>query len=195
GFATLLSRLTGQEDLAVGTLIANRHREEVEPLIGFFVNTLALRANLAGDPPFAELLGRLREMTLAADAHQDLPFERLVEELTPVRDGSRNPLVQVIFALQNTPLPEPEAAGVRFALAGGENTASRFDLFVSLWERGDGLTGFLEYDTDLFGAATAERWAGYFLRLLAAAPVQPEARLSGLPLLSSPQRPPLLSAW
>ncbi|HZF10319.1 MAG TPA: non-ribosomal peptide synthase/polyketide synthase, partial [Thermoanaerobaculia bacterium] len=195
GFAAFLGRLARQEDLAVGTLIANRHREEVEPLIGLFVNTLAMRADLSGDPPFVDLLTRMREATLAADAHQDLPFERLVEELKPVREAGRNPLVQAVFALQNAPLPEPLAGGVRFELAGVENRASRFDLWVSLWERGGGLQGFLEHDTDLVTAATAERWAHGFERLLAALPVHPEARLSALPILSPAEHHQLLQEW
>ncbi len=144
GFTALLGRFAGREDVAVGMAIANRTRREVEGLIGFFVNTLVVRTDLSGTPGFAQLVGRVRETALASYAHQDLPFERLVEELQPERDLSRNPLIQVMFGYQNFPRAEAEVRGLTLSLpeegkvAGG---TAKFDLTLFLFEDGDRLPG------------------------------------------------------
>ena len=158
-FQVLLHRYSGQEDIAVGTPIAGRGRTELEGLIGFFVNTLVLRSDLAGNPTFTELLARVRETALGAYTHQDLPFEKLVEELSPSRDISRNPLFQVMFVLQNAPDAELMLRGVqasRLPLAGH---SAKFDLTVTMRETAAGLHVRWEYSTDLFDASTVERMA------------------------------------
>ncbi|HEY7076991.1 MAG TPA: condensation domain-containing protein [Solirubrobacteraceae bacterium] len=182
-FLALLSRYSGQDDIAVGTPIANRTRAEIEPLIGFFVNTLVMRADLSGDPTFRELLSRVRDVALDAYANQDLPFERLVAELAPERDAGRNPLVDVMFQLQ--------AAGAEPALA-TERGTSPFDLTCDLWPSGDGYAGHLEYSTERFDAGTIERLAGHYANLLAAAVDDPRLRVSELPLLGEDERERLL---
>src|SRR5690606_23761543 len=182
-FKVLLSRYTGQEDIVVGAPIANRNRAEIEPLIGFFVNTLVLRTDLAGDPTFREVLGRVREVTLGAYAHQDLPFEMLVEELQPERDLSRNPLFQVIFQLFSTPAGHAAASAEGGPLPEIQRGNSKFDLRFDLWETARGFRGQLEYSTDLFERTTAERMVEHFLLLLEAAVDQPGTRIAHLPLL------------
>jgi amino acid adenylation domain-containing protein len=183
-FQALLSRISRQEDVVVGSPIANRNRLETENLIGFFVNTLALRLDLSGDPTSLELGRRAREATLGAYAHQDLPFEKLVEDLAPARDTSRTPVFQVLFALQNTALDVPSPAGLELEVLPVESGVSKFDLSLSLAEGAGDLTGFLEYATDLFEAATVERLGGYLLMLLEGITAGPERRLSELPLLT-----------
>ena len=138
-FKTLLARYTRQDDIVVGTPVANRNRTELEPLVGFFVNTLVLRTDLSGDPTFRELLGRVRDVTLGAFAHQDVPFEKLVEELQPERDTSRTPLFQVMFSLQNAPLPPLRMGDIEISLLDDETEVSPFDLSFDVTERADGL--------------------------------------------------------
>jgi amino acid adenylation domain-containing protein len=193
-FATLLYRYTGERDLVVGTPAANRPRVELEPLIGFFANNMALRIDLGGAPSFRELLARLRAAALADYAHQEMPFERLVEELRPERDPSHNPIYQVVFALETSTRPD------RLDLPGGlcvtplppaEGTA-KFDLALYLEDRGDRLSGLLEVNRDLLDAATATRWLGHFQTLVAAAVEDPARRLSQLPLLGPGERHQLL---
>ncbi len=180
----LLARWSGQEDLVVGTPIAGRTRVETEGLVGFFVNTLALRTDLLGDPAFRELLGRVRETALGAYAHQDLPFERLVEEVAPERSLSHTPLFQVMFALQNAQGGEIRPpAGVEVEAFGSEVRTARFDLELDLAEAGEELAGRLRFRTDLFDAATAERFAAQLLTVLAAVCAAPEERLSRVPVL------------
>ncbi|WP_414676466.1 amino acid adenylation domain-containing protein, partial [Longimicrobium sp.] len=181
----LLSRWSGQEDLVVGSPIANRTRVELDGIIGFFVNTLALRTDLSGDPTFGELLGRVREVTLGAYAHQDLPFERLVEDVAPDRGLSHTPVFQVLFALQNVDAGGG-AASAEFRLEPfeGEIRTVRFDLELDLREVGEELVGSLRFRTDLFDAATMERFAAQYGVVLAAAAASPEERLSRLALLS-----------
>ncbi|HSF38618.1 MAG TPA: non-ribosomal peptide synthase/polyketide synthase, partial [Thermoanaerobaculia bacterium] len=194
GFQALLGRYTGQEDLLVGTPVANRNRAEVEDLIGFFVNTLVLRADASGDPSFALFLDRVREQALAAYDHQDLPFEKLVEELRPERSLSRPPLVQATLALQNAPLAPAALPGLRLTPLPGESRTAKFDLSLVFEETADGISGAIEYSTDLFEAATIERLAGHLNVLLSAAAAAPETRLSALPVLSEAERRELL-AW
>src|SRR5579862_8430167 len=191
-FAVLLSRVSGQVDVAVGTPSANRIRAELEGLIGFFVNTLVLRIDLAGELSFADLLARVRQVSLAAFAHQDLPFEKIVFELQPERDLSRSPLFQVMFALQ-------DGFGSRLALPGlsleglpASSGVAKFDLTLSLTTGPQGISGTLEYKLDLFEGATAERWLRHFAALLAAAAAEPHRRVAELPLLAAAERQQLL---
>ncbi|HYG63177.1 MAG TPA: amino acid adenylation domain-containing protein, partial [Thermoanaerobaculia bacterium] len=198
-FAVLLGRAAGEERLAVGSPVANRGRVEVEGLIGLFVNSLVLPLDLAGDPVFPDLLARVRETCLAAFAHQDLPFERLVEELRPEREPGRNPLFQVLFALEE-PLAAREAAGVRFRPEPIENGTAKLDLTFTLTPRAErGLAGRLvveaRYDSDLFEAVTIERLLGQFQILLEGLAADPGARLSALPLLGAAERHQLLREW
>ncbi len=188
GFAALLSRYSAQDDIIVGSPIANRTRTETESLAGFFVNTLPLRVNLAGDPTFAQLLDRTRAMTLAAYTHQDMPFERLVDELQPERDLSRNPLFQVMFALQNAPRPDIALPGLKVRNLNFERTNAQFDLVLDAWETGSNLLCVLEYSRDLFDRETVERMAAHFQTLLDGAAGEPQTRLSRLPLLSAAER-------
>jgi amino acid adenylation domain-containing protein len=187
-FQALLHRYSGQDDLCVGTPIAGRGRAETEGLIGFFVNTLVLRADLSGDPPFRELLGQVREAALGAYAHQDLPFERLVEELQPQRDPSRHPIFQVMFVLQNAPQEALELAGLTVTPWDVDSGTSKFDLTLRLTERDGELRGELEYSAELFEGGTAARLAGHYGALLAAACADPGRAVSRLPLLAEAQR-------
>jgi len=194
-FKVVLGRWSGQEDIVVGSPIAGRTHRELEGLIGFFVNTLALRTELGGDPSFKELLQRVRETALGAYAHQDLPFEKLVAELQPVRDLSRQPIFQVLFALQNVPRETLQLPGLELRRAGGGRPTAKFDLALSVHEREGRLEGHFEYATDLFDAATIERLAGHLKTLLEGIVTNPDARLSELPLLSEAERHRLLTEW
>ncbi|HEY2739513.1 MAG TPA: condensation domain-containing protein, partial [Thermoanaerobaculia bacterium] len=192
----LLARTSGQDDILTGTTVANRTRPEIEGLIGFFVNTLVLRGDLSGDPSTAQLLARVRQDALGAYAHQDLPFERLVEELRPQRDTGRTPLFQVIFTLQSTPSgPLDLMPGLRLMLRPVDQQISLFDLTWNLSETGrGGLDGNLEYSTDVFAPATAERMARHFRHLMrsiaGSSPAEPLSRLS---LLDPVERAELLA--
>ncbi|MEO7330922.1 MAG: amino acid adenylation domain-containing protein, partial [Minicystis sp.] len=195
GFAALLHRYTGQEDLVIGTPIAGRTRPETEPLIGLFVNTLALRTRLTPESTFREVLLRVKEASLFAYAHQDVPFERLVEELRPKRDLSRSPLFQVSFILQNTPYPPLDLGGLRLAPTQSETGASKFDLTLELTETHDSLAGALTYSSDLFDSPTIERLAQHYLTLLEAAIAAPRARVGELSILPDSERQTLLQTW
>jgi amino acid adenylation domain-containing protein len=194
-FQALLHRYADAKDLVVGSPISNRNRFEVEGLIGFFVNTLALRTDISGDPRFRELLARVSEVTLGAYDHQDLPFERLVEELQPQRRLGRHPVFQVMFQLQNAPMPEVEIPGLSLRLVALDSGTAKFDLSLFLRDTPEGLAGILEYATDLFDATTALRFANHYRELLAAVVADPERRLSKLPLLSSAERHQLRVEW
>jgi len=194
GFAGLLQRWTGGEDLVVGTPVAGRTRVEIEPLIGFFVNTLVLRLDLSGAPTFLELLDRVGETALAAYAHQDVPFERLVEELAPERDRSRPPLVQVLFAFQNDP-GALELPGLEIAVSPVATGTAKLDLSCTLIASERGLAGTFEYSLDLFDRTAVLRLADGFARLLAAAVEAPEARVADLPVLAPAERAALLWEW
>ena len=203
-FAVLLGRYAGQQDVAVGTPIANRTRRETEGLIGFFVNTLVMRHDLSGDPRFVELLKRTRSMALQAYAHQDVPFEQLVEELNPQRSVSHSPLFQVMFALQNAPFEALELPGLAVqpleagAAEDGEGTpegTARFDLTLSVQETPSGLVGVLEYNTDLFDRQTMRRMLDHYARLLESIAAAPQARLSRLELLGESERHRQLIEW
>ncbi|HEX6901809.1 MAG TPA: non-ribosomal peptide synthase/polyketide synthase, partial [Thermoanaerobaculia bacterium] len=195
GFQALLARYAGTDDVSVGSPISGRNRSELEGLIGFFVNTLVLRTDLSGDPPFAGLLSRARETTLGAYAHQDLPFEKLVEELAPQRDLAHSPLFQVTLVLQNTPRPAAPLSGLRAEPVGVDTGAAKFDLSLVLAERAGSLGVWLEYDLDLFDAATAARIAGHFRTLLSEAVSDPGRRLAELPLMTPEEASQLLVEW
>jgi amino acid adenylation domain-containing protein len=194
-FQTLLYRYTGQTDIAIGSPIANRNRSEIEGLIGFFVNTLVLRADLSGNPTFRSLLERVRAITLAAYSHQDLPFERLVEDLQPTRSLSHTPLVQVMFALQSTPTPPLDLIGLRSDFLELESHVAKFDLTLSFENTAQGLKGSLEYSTDLFDVATIDRLLQHFQILLEGIVAEPDQSLAELPLLTAAERKQLLTDW
>jgi amino acid adenylation domain-containing protein len=194
-FKVLLYRYTGQDDLIVGTPIANRNRLETEGLIGFFVNALALRTDLSGNPSFRELLRRVREVCLGAYGHQDLPFDRLVEELHVKRDLTRNPLFQVMFVLHNASLRTVELPGLTLSPVEGDSETAHFDLTLQILDTEQGLTAAFVYNTDLFEAATIARMLGNFQILLEGIVANPEQRLSDLPLLTEAERQQLLVEW
>ncbi len=196
GFAALLGRVTGQDDIPLGSAVAGRDQVELEGVVGLFANTLVLRCDLAGDPAFRELLARARETTLAAAAHGDLPFEKLVEELRPERDLSRTPLFQVVFDLHPVAAVEDLALpGLVAAMLPLESRTAKFDLTLSLAESARGVTGLMQYNADLFEAATVARLMGHYEALLAGAAADPERRLSELPLLRPWERHQLLVEW
>ena len=204
-FKILLYRYTQQEDIAVGSAIANRNRSEIESLIGFFVNSLVLRTDLSGNPTFRELLSRVKEVALGAYAHQDLPFEKLVEELHPERNLNQNPLFQVVFALQNAPMSALELPNLILSPLEFDTQTTRFDLEFHLWERepnnqlwvdsSKGISGFVIYRTDLFDEATITRMLGHFQILLEGIVANPEERIANLPLLSQIEQHQLLIEW
>jgi amino acid adenylation domain-containing protein len=195
-FLVLISRYSGQLDLVVGSPIANRNSKSVEPLMGFFANTLAFRGNLSGNPTFREFHEQVRQTTLSAYAHQDLPFEMLVEKLQLDRDLSRNPLVQVLFSLQNTPQSSSNLSGLIIEnMPLPLDVRARFDLEVNYWEIPGGLEGVWCYNSDLFDATTITRIGEHFQTLLQAIVANQEMRISELPLLSPAQRHQLLVEW
>jgi non-ribosomal peptide synthetase component F len=181
-YQVLLYRYTGQEDIVVGSPIANRNWAEIEGLIGVFINTLALRTDLSGDPTFRELLDRVRKVTLGAYAHQDLPFELLVDELQPERNLSHSPLFQTMFVFQNAPLEPLQLAGLRFAPLEIKQETVIFDLALIIWETERGLGGTWEYHTDVFDSAAIDRLADHFKTILEAVAGDPERRLLDIPL-------------
>jgi len=193
-FATLLYRWTGQHDILIGTPVAGRTRAELERMIGLFVNTLVLRTDLRHEPSFRELLARVHDVALDAWAHQELPFEKLVEEVEGQRDLSRTPLFQVMFILQNTPAAGLTLPGLAVAPFDVSNESAKFDLLLDLTETGHGLRGTLEYNTDVFDSATVARFLGHFEALLAAIASDPNQHISTLPILSAAERQ-LLAEW
>ena len=194
-FQTLLHRYTGQDDIMVGSPIANRTRVELERLIGFFVNELVLRTDLSSDPTFRELLGRVRKVALGAYAHQDLPFGKLVEDLQPARDLNRNPLFQVSFQLQNTPSSTLDLPGLRASRLAVDTQTAKFDVSFDLWDSPQGLRVQVEYSTDLFDAATISRRVQHFQTLLEGVVANPEEGISMLSLLTAAERQQLLVEW
>ncbi|MDB4951689.1 MAG: Malonyl CoA-acyl carrier protein transacylase [Gemmatimonadetes bacterium] len=204
-FNALLGRWSGQQDVVVGSPIAGRNRAETEPLIGFFVNNLVLRTDLSGDPSFTELVARVKEATLGAYVHQDLPFERLVEALDVQRSLAHTPLFQVMFALQNTAAPAASASpGTLVDVVPADAPAvdapatpgsSKFDLTLNLTETPQGLTGSVEYSTDLFDEATVRRMMAHFGALLAAAVAEPDRPIARLPLHGAADRARLVDEW
>ncbi|WP_447980435.1 amino acid adenylation domain-containing protein [Candidatus Nitrospira bockiana] len=187
-FKVLLHKYTGREDILVGTDVANRNRAETEDLIGFFVNLVALRTDVSGNPTVAELLSRVRETALGAYAHQDLPFEKVVEAVRPRRDLSRNPLVQVLFVLQNVPASGVELPGLEVTPLELESEVSRFDLGLFMEETDEGLAGVWKYNRDLFEPSTLSTMSGRFVALLHRFVESPDARLDALDMLTEPER-------
>src|SRR6185312_6667979 len=194
-FQVLLARYSGQSDIAVGTPIANRHRTEVEGLIGFFVNTLVLRTDLSDNPSFREVLARVRDVALGAYAHQDVPFEKLVEVLQPERDLSRSPLFQVAFSLQNVPRPTEPLRGITLNPLKYENTTAKFDLTLAVTDTEQGLYCGAEYNTNLFEASTIDRLLSHWQVLLAGIVAHPEQYLSELPLITELEQSQVLLDW
>lgn len=191
----LLARYSGQTDLCIGTAIAGRQRREVEDLLGCFVNTLVLRGALDGNPSFIELLQRARESCLGAYAHQDVPFEQIVEALQPQRDLSRAPLFQVMFVLQNAPGSALELLGLTLRAIEVETQTTKFDLTLTVTETEGRLMAALEYDTDLYESPTIQRMLGHLETLLAGVAADPQLRLAELPLLSTDESHQLLHEW
>ncbi|WP_053570653.1 non-ribosomal peptide synthetase [Caballeronia cordobensis] len=193
-FQTLLARLSGQSEVAVGSPIANRTHAQIEPLIGLFVNTLVLRADLSGSPSLRTLLAQVRDTTLAAYAHQDLPFEKLVEALAPVRDTSRTALFQVMFVLQNAPMEPLALPGLTLEVLPPSEAGAKFDLTLDLTSTPEGVAGTLSYATDLFDERTIVRFGERFTRLLEQALNQPDAPLHAFELVL-PEEHALLESW
>ncbi|HKN83791.1 MAG TPA: amino acid adenylation domain-containing protein, partial [Pyrinomonadaceae bacterium] len=194
-FDTLLSRYSGQDDIVIGTPIAGRNRSEVEPLIGFFVNSLVLRTDLSGAPSFRELVARVKEVALRAYAHQDLPFEKLVEELQPERTLSHHPLFQVMFTMQNVPFETVELPQLRLTALDTESVPAKFDLNLHMSEFDQGIVGRVFYNADLFESATIERLCAHFGRLLESVASTPDERLPLLPMIGAEERQQLLVEW
>jgi amino acid adenylation domain-containing protein len=194
-YQVLLHRYTGEEDIVVGSPIAGRCLAETESLVGLFVNALALRVDLSGNPSFHELLARVKEVALGAYAHQDLPFETLVKELHPDRTLARNPLFQVMFVLQSEPIPALELPGLTVSHVQVENVVANFDLTLDAVERNGQLECLLESNADLFDEDRITRLLGHFQNLLEGIVAKPQTRISDLPLLSEPERYQLLVEW
>ena len=194
-FDVMLMRYSGQQDVAVGSPIAGRTRTDVETLVGFFVNTLTLRVDLSGNPRFVELLRRVRQVCLDAYSHQELPFDKLVAELAPARDLSRNPFYQVAFALQNAPDAEEDFGALRIESLPVHTGTAKFDLFLAFTEERSSLAGTFEYNTDVFDGATIERMARHFARLLEGIAASPREAISRLPLLDQEERSRMLVSW
>ena len=187
-FKVLLHCYTRQDDLIVGTPVANRNRLEIEGLIGFFVNALVLRTDLSGDPTFRELVGRVRKVCVDAYVHQDLPFERLVEELHIERDLSRNPIFQVMFVLQNASVHAVELPGLSLSPVIADGGTTHFDLTLHIADTEQGLLGTVAYNTDLFDADTITRMLSHLQTLLEAIVKDPDRHLSELSLLTDIER-------
>ena len=194
-FKILLYRYTGQTDIIVGSPIANRNKAEIEQLIGFFVNVLVLRTELSEELSFQELLTRVKSTALEAYVHQDLPFEKLVEELQPNRDLSYNPLFQAMFVLQNVPIPNLDLPDISVSYEEGYNGTSKFDLTMFMEDSQEGLVATCEYNTDLFDANTINRMLGHFQTLLSSIVSDSQQCISELPLLTPPERQQLLVDW
>src|SRR6185369_7058643 len=194
-FKVLLWRYTNQPDIVVGSPIANRTRAETEDLIGFFVNTLVLRTDLSGNPTFSHLLERIKDVALGAYDHQDLPFEKLVEELSPERDPGRNPLFQVSFVLQNATRSRLELPQLSLERLDIHSGTAKFDLSLSILEVAGGLKTSWEYDTDLYEPGRIARMTGHFEMLLEGIVEAPGTAIDDLPLLTSHERDQVLIDW
>jgi amino acid adenylation domain-containing protein/non-ribosomal peptide synthase protein (TIGR01720 family) len=195
-FQTLLYRYTGQDDISVGTPIANRTRAEIEGLIGFFVNTLVMRTDLSGSPTFRALLGKVRDVALGAYTHQDVPFEMLVDELQPDRDMSHSPLFQVMMVLQNAPRESVDVTSdMRLSTVEAHNRVARFDITLSFTETPGGISGALEYNTDLYNEDTIDRMVAHFNNLLAAVASNPDQQITSFPILSDVEKRQILVDW
>src|SRR5262245_11294765 len=194
-FQILIHRYTRQEDIAVGSPVAGRNQPEIENLIGFFVNTLLLRTDLSDNPTFRDLLARVRGVALGAYDHQDVPFEKLVEELQPERTLSRSPLFQVMFAFHNAPSSALKLEGLTLSPLNIDSETAKFDLLLSMQDGAERLRGLIEYNTDLFDASTIARLLRHFEVLLKGIVANPDRRISDLPLLTEAERHQLLVEW
>jgi non-ribosomal peptide synthetase component F len=194
-FDLLLFRVSGQEDLVVGTSIAERAHPETEGLIGFFVNTLVLRTDLSGDPTFRDLLARVREALLGAYAHKEVPFERVVEDLHPELDRSRTPLFQVMAVLQNTPVAELSLPGLTLAPVNAPTGTAKFDLTLFFAQSEAGLASSVVYNTDLFDEATVSQLMSQLRALLEGVVADPGQRLWEVPLMTERERRQMLLEW
>jgi non-ribosomal peptide synthetase component F len=184
-FQAMLAKYSGEDDIVVGTDLANRTLPETESMIGFFINLLTVRTDLSGNPTFRELLARVREGLLESYAHQEVPFPKIVQEVQPERSAAHNPLVQVLFVMQNTPRLRRELAGLHVEPFEVPITTSKFDMALFVGERPDGLIGYWVYSTELFDPTTIQRMQLHFANLLDSAASQPDARLSALAMLSA----------
>jgi amino acid adenylation domain-containing protein len=194
-FKTLLYRYTGEKDLLVGCPVVNRQLPETENLLGSFINTLVLRTDYGGSPSFLRTLQRIRETCVGAFAHQDFPFEKLVEELQPERDLARNPLFQVMFAFQNIPVPALELPDIRSETVEIDGGMTKFDLTFSLIDKENGIGGHIEYNTDLFDCGTIERMARHFQVLLETIAADPDQSIATLPIMSDAERRKIVVEW
>jgi non-ribosomal peptide synthetase component F len=194
-FHVLLHRYSGQDDFAVGTPVAGRSRAELEDLIGCFVNTLVLRADLRGDPSFRVLLGRVRRTAIDAYARQDIPFERLVTALRPGRDAGRAPLFQVMFGLQNAPLPPLQSPELVLTPLEAPSATAKFDLSLFAAETPEGLRLTMEYSSDLFDAQTVDRILAHYAILLGSIVAEPDRPVGLLPMLTEDERRQVLAGW
>ncbi|HEY9507305.1 MAG TPA: condensation domain-containing protein, partial [Gemmatimonadales bacterium] len=193
-FQVLLWDRTGRTDLPIGVVVAGRNRVEFETVVGCFTNTLVLRANLSADPSLRELLARAREVALDAFAHQDLPFEKLVEELRPERNAGHHPLFQVLLNYLDVPAAEAWVPGLRIEDFEVSLGTAFVDLALDVKRKGDGFTCYLTYNTDLFDRSTVEQLASDYLRLLETMAADPQLRLSAVPQVLRPRRQPQLAA-
>jgi len=193
--AVVFHRYTQETDIAIGTPIAGRTSRQLSRMIGFFANTLVLRCDLAGDPSFRTVLERCRATALDAYGHQDVPFERLVEELAPARDLSRTPLVQVLLAVQPDPMGAVDFPGLTLEPLAFDTGTAKFDLDIEITDGADGFTGWIEYSTDLFDEATVARLVEHLRAVLAGAVADPDRPVAELPLLTAAERGLLLEAW
>ncbi|MEP7342690.1 MAG: amino acid adenylation domain-containing protein [Acidobacteriota bacterium] len=194
-FKTLLHRYTNQSDIVVGADIAGRDHREIENLIGFFINQLALRTQMRAEEPFLQLLQREREICLEAYAHQEAPFEKVVEDIKPVRSLSHSPLFQVSFTFNNLPRESVQASGLEMRRVEAVGGVAKFDLTLAMIEAGDQIGGAFEYNTDLFDATTISRMAGHFQHLLSGIALFPDQPISRLPLLDDRERQQILAEW
>ena len=194
-FNVLLHRYSGQDDIVIGTPISNRTSVETEAMIGLFINTLALRTDLSGDPSLRQLLRRVRERALGAYTHQDLPFEQLLQHLRLERDIAHTPLFQVMFAYQTEMAQASEIPDLSIHPIEIHNCTAKFDLTLAVVENGDEIRMNLEYDTDLFDLDRIERMAGHFQTLLQSIIADPDQRISELAMLNEVERSRILSQW
>jgi amino acid adenylation domain-containing protein len=195
GWAALMSRLSGQQDVVIGTPSANRGHLDIEPLIGFFVNMLPLRVDLSAAPTVAQLLAQVKQISLDAQRHQDIPFEQVVDLLNPARSLAHHPLFQVVFTWQNAPKGDLQVTGLRVSGLPSPHVTTRFDLLLALSDTGDTISGTLEYASALFDRETAERYLGYWRTLLAGMVADDGVTVDRLPLMSGRQRDEVLYDW
>ncbi|KST68652.1 non-ribosomal peptide synthetase [Mastigocoleus testarum BC008] len=194
-YSILLYRYSGQEDICIGSPFANRNRQEVESLIGFFANTIVLRTQIKDNPSFSELLQQVRRVVLDAHTHQDIPFEQVVEALQPQRSPSYNPLFQTMFVLENFSIDTLDLPDISLTPQLVDRGTSQFDLSLSMWETEAGLRGYWEYNTDLFESDTIARMTGHFQTLLSAIVANPQLQISELPILTENEQHQLLIEW